>query len=199
MRTRRVKLADLGKKYHALRDSEYNFFKSKRRPIKVKYKTFKLKKYDGMTKRANIIYAKYKFAQRASDHFNHLVDQELKRGFKGESRRTLRKALRRKSVKNLKSRQRLSASYEALMTSLNASRELVTEANNLIKLGGQVKSNTTKVIKRRPDKAILADQVALESKRSSERLTEVIRGAPKLVKSLTKSLEIAKVARSVSK
>ena len=199
MRSRQIKLADLGKRYVKLRDSEYNIFARDAKPVRIKYRTFKLKKFDAVTKRANIIYAKFKFAQGASRQFNTLVDRALKRGFKGESRRSLRKALRRKSAKGLKSRKRLADSYGALEISLKASRELLDEAKKMLDESKKVSSNTTKVLKNKPDKVILADKVLSESKRSAERLMKVIKGAPKLVKSLGQSVEISKIARAAGR
>ena len=199
MKSRQIKLADLGKRYIKFKDSDYNIFAQDAQPVRIKYRTFKLKKFDAVTKRANIIYAKFKFAQGASRQFDNLVDRALKRGFKGESRKSLRKALRRKSAKNLKSRKRLADSYGALEISLKASRELLDEAKKMLDESEKVSSNTVKVLKNKPDKAILADKVVSESKRSAKRLMKVISGAPKLAKSLSQSVEISKIARAAGR
>ena len=70
MKQRVIKLKDLGSAYVKHEGTQFDLLSTKKsvrelthvKPIKVKYRTFSLKKYDMFTKRANIIYTKFRYA-----------------------------------------------------------------------------------------------------------------------------------------
>ena len=77
LRKHSIRLKDLGPRYQKLKESDQDFFrkgaKRARAPIKVQYRTFKIKKLDAFIKKSNILYARFKYAQHSSDHFDVLL------------------------------------------------------------------------------------------------------------------------------
>ena len=207
MKSHRVKMVDLGSDYSHLVDGEFDYFSTKDKvkkltntePLKQKYRTFRLKKYDDFNKQANLVYARFIFAQKLDEEFKKTLKKSLKVKHKGESRRTIRKAIKNGSVKHLNAVASLEDSHEVLKLTIKLTTELVPEASKLSVMSKEVKSHTVKVVKRAPDKSILTDKVLAESKRTLERLTIVIKDSPKLIKSLKSHLDFTDTIRKAKR
>ncbi len=201
MRTKKIHLKDLGPEYLAYKNSDFDYFntKIKSKKIKVKYRTFKFKAFDRFNKKATILYTKFKLAQKVNQDFDKQIKSLLKTGFKGESRKSLRQALRKRSSKKLKTVQKLGNSYDALSLTMKSLKDLIVDAKALIDESKGIVAKTKKEALAKPDKAILADKIVSESKRTIERLSQVIQESPKLVKSMSNNLKIADVVKSAKK
>ena len=203
MKQKRIKLKDLGPSYVKFKKTEFDFFsknsevkaRTKVRPIIIRYKTFRLNKFDRFTKQANVIYGKFRYANALIERFNRQLSDLLKTDVKGESRKAIRSAVKKRSSKKLKSVRRLQRSRTSLKLSLKACKELIADANQLIKNSEGIVKQSTAAVKRDPEKAILADKVLAESKQSLKRLREVITKSPKLLSALKDSLRIVKVTK----
>ncbi len=201
MKQRVIKLKDLGSAYVKHEGTQFDLLSTKKsvrelthvKPIKVKYRTFSLKKYDMFTKRANIIYTKFRYAKALNRGFDRRIEEVLDIDLKRESRKSVRRALRRKSSKKLKSVQQVAESYTALKLSLNTCREIIKDANELIKESDEIISQSKRALMKAPDKSILVDKVIAESKKTLERLQIVVTQSPSLVTSLKESVKLAKI------
>lgn len=201
LRYNTIKLKDLGSDFKGLRNSPKDPFRETKgaRPIRIKYKSFKLKKFDQFIKQVNILYARYRLSKRLTANYHREVDQLLKTDLKGQSRAALRRSLRRKTLKNTKVVKRLSASYDALLIAFKSTRGLVKESKRLSNRREGVANDALKRLKAHPEKVILTNDVLQESERSLKRLKEIISGTPKLLKSLSKGLEFSKLATSFTR
>ncbi|MAA79253.1 MAG: hypothetical protein CL916_08330 [Deltaproteobacteria bacterium] len=200
MKTKTIKLKDLGPKYLAHKDSDFDYFNNDaKQKLVIKYRRFRLNKFDRFNKKATILFAKFKIAQRIIRDFDSQINSLLKNGLKGETRKSLRNALRKRSSKKLKTVRKLGHSYEALSLSLRSLKSIVVDAKELVDISRGLTAQTKKEAMTKPDKAVLLDKVASESKRTLKRLFSVIKESPGLIKSMISHLKISKVASVVKK
>lgn len=202
MNTRKVKLKDLGSNYQGYRGTDFDYF-TKAAPenerIKIYYRTFKMKKFDQFNLTSSVLYTKFLFAQKINRQFDQVVNSLLKKGIYGETRRSLRRSIRKGSVKHLKTVQRLDNSYESLKLSLKVLKELIQDARTLVKDSDGLISRTKKTFINKPDKGILIDKMLSESKRTLKRLKQVITESPKLITSITDQLKISEAINKAKK
>jgi hypothetical protein len=116
---------------------------------------------------------------------------------KGETRGSVRKSIRKGSVKHLNVVANLEKTHEVLMMTLKLLKELIPEANELVKMSNQVKKDTVAKVKKAPDKSILADKVVSESKRTLGRLMKVLKESPSLIKSLAKQVDFTQSIKNL--
>lgn len=201
MKAKRIKLKDLGPSYLEYKDSEFDYFNTKdsEKRLRIKYRRFGFKKYDAFNKKANVLFAKFRVAQKVNQDFNEQINTLLQKGLRGETRRSLRAAIRKRSAKRLKTVQRLENSYDALKLSLGSLRDIVSDAKALVDESKGIVAKTKQEALAKPDKMILADKVTLESKRTVERLFKVINECPQLIKSVLSNLKISEIVKTAKK
>ena len=203
MKQRQVFMKDLGPSYAPYIKTEFDYFSkkssvkklTKTKPIAIKYKTFSLKKYDRFTKKSNVIYAKFRYAEKLNLSFDKMLGELIKNEFKGETRKTIREAIKKRSADKLNTVTRIKNSYQSLKLSLITLKELISDANDLIKESDGIIQQSKNALMKDPQKAILADQLLVESKETLSKLQEVITGTPHLIGALKKSVRIADVAK----
>lgn len=206
LRSNTIRLKDMGSDLSGLRGTPHDPFRKQKsrpglkasKPLKIKYRSFKLKRFDQFIKQVNVLYARYRISKRLTRNYHREVDHLLKTDLKGQSRAALRKSLRRRSLKETRIVRRLGSSYDALKLAFKSTRGLTGEAKALLDKRQGIVDDSIKRLKANPTKAILVDVLLSESKRALTRLTEVSTGTPKLVKSLTRGLDIAKLASAVT-
>ena len=205
MKQSRIKIKDLGPSYAKYKKTEFDFFSRNEevreltgtKPIIIRFKTFRLKKYDEFTKRSSTIYARFKYAKKLNIRFDKQLVQMLNNDFKGESRKTIRAAIKRRSAEKLNSVRRLKETYESLKLSLKSCKDLVADARELIKVSDGIYKQSKATLMKDPEKAILTDKLFNQSRQTLSRLQEVITGSPKLITSLQKSLKISDVTQAI--
>ena len=203
LKRRSIQLKDLGPKYLKLKDSDQDFFRKKSKgsqaPIKVKYTTFKIKKYDTFTKKSNILYARFQYAEHASDHFNQLLAELVNKDSRKVSNKELDRAIRKRSTKDLKLRRKIESAFNSLKLTSHSLKKMLSEAKDLISTGDEVVSGTLKTLKNKPSKAVLAQKITLESKTTLKRLRHVVQRLPKLIKTMGKNVKLAQFASQTAK
>lgn len=202
MRLNKIKIHDLGNEYLEYKGTEFDFF-SKQRPknkrLNIKYRTFKLEGFDSFNKKSTVLFAKFKFARKVNEQFDTLIKELFDKGLQGESRKSIRQALRKRSTKKLNTVKRVSKSYASLNLSVKVIKEIIVDANKLVNESQGVTQKAKKDLLNKPDKVILTDKLLLESKRTLKRLSMILTQSPKLIKSLTKHLKISDVAEKLKK
>ena len=200
MKTKTIKLKDLGSEYLTYKDGDFDYFNNDaKQKLVIKYRRFRFNKFDRFNKKATVLFAKFKLAQRINRDFDEQINLLLEDALKGETRKSLRDALRKRSSKKLKTVQNLENSYEALSLSLNSLKSIVVDAKELVDISKGLTAQTKKQAMAKPDKVVLVDKVASESKRTLKRLYSVVKESPELIKSMISNLKISEVAKAIKK
>ena len=203
LRKRSISLADLGPKYLKLKNGDHDFFRKKSKrskaPIKVRYRTFKIKKLDQFIKKSNVLYARFQYAEHSSDHFNELLNDLVDRGARHVSTKELNRAIRKRSTKDMKLRRKIDRALQSLKLTSHSLKKMLSEAQDLISMGDKVASDAVDTVKKQPTKAILAQKITLESKTTLSRLRKVVRRLPRLIKKMGKNVKVAQAASKIAK
>ena len=200
MKSATLKLADLGPSYQEFKDTEHDYFSAKpavvrltgRKPIKVKFYTFKVKPFDAVTKEVNALYGQYRFLDAVSMELAEGISYLMSKELFDISAQELTAAVRRNDKERVTQIRKLKRLYEA-------SRLLVTSATPMADSVKGLQEATLKLdkvvesVKADPTKTVMAPQMLEESKRSAGRLMEVVKGLPKIAARVSKVKDLGKL------
>ena len=206
LRKNHIHLKDLGPEYLKFKNTDYDFFNKKKmskdvgKPLKVKFNTFKIKELDAFIKKSNVLYTRFQYAEKSTQSFNGLLAEILSKDSLRVSDRELDRALRKRTTKDLELRRKIESAFRALKLTSHSLKKMLAEAKGLLSNSDEIVSGAISTVKNKPSKAVLANKITLESKRTIKRLHYVVKRLPKLIKKVGSSLNTARrVSQTVKK
>ena len=203
MKRHTIKTADLGAPYRALTNTHNDFFnpnrrvtqKTGRRAIVVSYRTVGLNSLDVTLRDANLTFAQYRFADAIVDQIHKDLKSIFSLDFLRTNEREIERAVRSRSIDNVRMVRRLRRSKQTLAFVIRGMRDIATKVNQLKESVQALKTTGVSELRRNPRKAILAPELLKEAGTALKRLARVAQGSPAL---LTKLARLHKVFTFIS-
>lgn len=182
-----IALTDLGSNYAKLADTDFDIFGKNAgdKQVKVTYKSVGVDSIDNYNKDAETLYAQYLFADKTLDHvysdlqaalgldasktFDEVVKAAQKKGNKDKISAV-------KNAENVK---------ESVTIALESLADMPSRASSMVDTGKSVATKAPKEMAANPKTALLSDVALKQVKTSTGHCSDVVTGAPDLLKKLT--------------
>jgi hypothetical protein len=195
MRSNTVRIAKLGSDYKKLENTEYDFFNPKKnivkltkrkKPIGIKYNTFKVSSLDSVITQSNILYAQYKFADIIANQFAEGLDVLTTNKLFDVQYDDLRNAARTKDPEKIRQIKKIKNLYHSVGLIKSSTKSLVDSSMKLKDDCMKIQQNIKKDFVKDPIKAVMLPQMLEELKSSISKLADVIQGTPSIVGKISK-------------
>jgi hypothetical protein len=202
MRSNSIRIAKLGSDYKKLENTEYDFFNPKKnivkltnrkKPIIIKYNTFKVTSLDNVFTQSNILYAQYKFADIIANQFSEGLDVLTTKKLFDVKFDDLRDAARTKDPEKISQIKKLKNLYNSLNLIRTSTKSLVDSSIKLKDECMKIQQNIKKDFAKDPIKAVMLPQMLEELKSSISKLADVIQGTPSTVGKISKIRQLGEL------
>jgi hypothetical protein len=198
MRSTAIGVADLGPDYKQFKETEHDIFSAKpavtrltqRKPVSVKYHTFKVKAFDEVTQEVNVLYGQYRFLDALSARLADEIEELKGKGLFDVPTPELRAAVQRKDKERISQIQRLRRLHDGSRLIASTASAMADSAVALQEKARGV-DGAVASLKSDPKRSVMAPQMTQEVKANASKLKEVVKGAPAVA-------ERARTARNLS-
>ncbi len=193
-----LKTKDLGSTYSSLINTEWDFFsaKSGKERIAVKYKTVGVKSIDNFNASASMLYAQYMFADKLLEKTLTGVSSIFNISLDNKTFNEIIRAIQKRDVDQISQIRELKKIKTNITYAVKGTVGLVGRAQDIVNTGKDLVNNVVAEVSADPRRALLADIALEQTKQSISRASDVLKGAPGLIKKIT---SIADVLTSIVK
>ncbi len=197
-KTVKIKLADLGSGYSSLSDTKWDCFstKSNTPQVKLSYKKVGISSIDDFNTSANLLYGQYVFADKMLDKTLIGLTEIFNLKLDKKAYNEIIKAIQKRDINQISKVRELKDIKTNVTFAVKSTAGLAGRAADMVSKGKALYDKVPAQVQADPRRVLLADIALSEVKSSISRCSSVVKGAPDLVKKLTK---IADVLSSVMK